>query len=53
MSADERRWQRERDIEAMKRYAELQTNPARRRAAENALRKEVQAAQRVLGGKKG
>ncbi len=49
MSAEERRYQLERDTHTLREYAELKGNQSRLRAAESALRKETRQVQSVLG----
>jgi hypothetical protein len=48
MSADEKRWQAESDAETLKRAAQIDKDPKRRKAAENMLKKYIKDASAAI-----
>lgn len=49
MSADEKKWQAESDAGALKRYAEIKSDPKRISAAEKMIEDEIKKSQMALG----
>jgi hypothetical protein len=49
MTADQKRWQAQDDAMALKRFAELQSNQQRLKAAKSIISTEIKQAQKALG----